>query len=77
MGIIGGALYYGILQLLLRIQGKELADYQNINGMASGAGLNGILGTVKKMYLDFSASASRGMYFLTTGSPWQSAGCWL
>lgn len=67
MGIIGGALYYGILQLLLRIQGKELADYQNINGMASGAGLNGILGTVKKMYLDFFSFSLKGNVLFNNG----------
>ena len=36
MGVLGGVLYYVILQVLLRLQGKELASYQGINGIASG-----------------------------------------
>ncbi len=37
MGVLGAALYYVILQILLRVQGKELASYQGISGMVSGA----------------------------------------
>lgn len=36
MGILGVVLYYGILQVLLRLQGKQLASYQGIDGMAQG-----------------------------------------
>ncbi len=54
MGLIGVSLYYVILQVLLKIQGKELADYQGINGMTSGAGTEaGLLSTVTDMYTDF------------------------
>lgn len=60
MGMIGGALYYGILQLLLKIQGKELADYQGIDSMTSGAALGGIGGTVKAMYGDFIRFSLKG-----------------
>lgn len=33
MGVLGAALYYIILRILLLIQGKELASYQGINGI--------------------------------------------
>ena len=60
MGILGVGLYYVILQLLLKLQGKALAEYQNINGMASGTAFNGILGTVKEMYKDFLGFSLKG-----------------
>ncbi len=62
MGIIGVGLYYGILQLLLRIQGKELADYQGISGMAAGAG-KGLGSTVIEMYRNFGAFTLKGNVF--------------
>ena len=49
-----------ILQVLLKLQGKVLADYQNINGMASGMALTGIFGTVKEMYMDFFGFSLKG-----------------
>ena len=52
MGIIGVAGYYIILQILLKLQGKELANYQGIDGMGAGLG-GGILSSVKSMYVDF------------------------
>ena len=60
MGILGVGLYYVILQVLLKLQGKVLADYQNINGMASGMALTGIFGTVKEMYMDFFGFSLKG-----------------
>lgn len=60
MGILGVALYYTILQILLKLQGKVLADYQNINGMASGTAFSGIFGTVKEMYMDFFRFSLKG-----------------
>ncbi len=54
MGVLGAGGYYVILQVLLKIQGKELASYQGINGMGTVEGA-GIVGTVKKMYSDFFA----------------------
>lgn len=66
MGIIGVAGYYLILQLLLKIQGKELASYQGIDGM--GAGLTGgLIGTVKSMYLDFFAFTLKGNVLMNNG----------
>ena len=59
MGIAGVAGYYIILQVLLRIQGKELASYQGINGMGA-VEKNGLLTTIVKMYKDFAAFTIRG-----------------
>ncbi len=52
MGGIGVVLYYLLLQLLLALQGKELASYQGIDGMTQGAGA-GLLGSIVTMYVDF------------------------
>ena len=61
MGVIGVSLYYIILQVLLRLQGKELADYQGINGMTSGAGAEaGLLSMVRDMYVDFFKFTANG-----------------
>ena len=62
MGMIGGALYYVILQILLKIQGKTLGTYQGINQMGAGeaAAGGGILSTVKEMYWDFAAFTLKG-----------------
>lgn len=59
-GIIGGALYYILLQILLKLQGKELDTYQGINGMASGTSSQGLLSIFKKMYQDFAAFTIKG-----------------
>ena len=63
MGVLGGVLYYVILQVLLRVQGKELASYQGINGIASGTaagGGPGFLQSFIKVYTDFLAFSFRG-----------------
>lgn len=62
MGIIGGSLYYLILQILLKMQGKVLGSYQGINQIAGseGAGNAGILSTVKEIYLDFAVFTVKG-----------------
>lgn len=62
MGVLGGGLYFIILQILLKIQGKQLASYQGINGMGAEntAASGGILSTVKEMYLDFGAFSLKG-----------------
>lgn len=52
MGMIGVALYYVLLQVLLKLQGKVLASYQGINGMGEVAG-KGLLASIKKIYSDF------------------------
>lgn len=61
MGVLGAVLYYGILQVLLRIQGKELDSYQGIDGMASGAAVGGgLLDSVENIYLDFATFSLKG-----------------
>lgn len=62
MGALGAILYYVILQVLLRIQGKELASYQGIDGMASGAAVGGgsLLGSLKGLYQDFAVFTLNG-----------------
>lgn len=67
MGILGAALYYGILQLLLKIQGKELASYQGIDGMASGGASVGILSTAVGMYRDFFSFSLKGNVLFNNG----------
>lgn len=54
MGVCGAGLYYVILQVLLKIQGKELDTYQGINGLESGVQKSGIINTIKYMYVDFA-----------------------
>lgn len=62
MGMIGVGLYYLLLQLLLLIQGKELASYQGISGMGA-AGIS-FLSAIKDIYADFiSFSARSGILF--------------
>ncbi len=58
MGAIGVALYYIILQILLRVEGVSLADYQGINGMTSLTG--DLFSIVKGMYMDFLAFIWKG-----------------
>lgn len=65
MGVLGAVLYYVILQILLRVQGKELDTYQGINGMAAGAAASGggadsLFQSVKRMYLDFGVFTLKG-----------------
>lgn len=48
MGVIGIGLYYIILQILLRLEGKNLADYQGINQMTALS-----FGMIKETYIDF------------------------
>ena len=59
MGIIGVGLYYVILQILLKIQGKELDTYQGINGMTTGGGLS-LAEKVRNLYGDFFAFTGNG-----------------
>lgn len=61
MGILGVFLYYGILQVMLQLQGKQLADYQGINEMASSSAAGkGIISVLKNMYGDFLAFSLKG-----------------
>lgn len=59
MGVIGVAAYYVILQVLLRIQGKELASYQGIDAMAAGTG-SGLSVVLKNLYADFVVFTGKG-----------------
>ncbi len=61
MGMGGAALYYIILQICLKVQGKELDTYQGISGLGAGAteGQN-ILATIAQMYKDFVAFTING-----------------
>lgn len=59
MGILGAVLYYGILQILLKLQGKELASYQGIDGLGSVAA-EGLPAALGKMYRDFWAFSLKG-----------------
>lgn len=67
MGIVGTAGYYGIMQLLLTIQGKQLASYQGIDGMTSGGSSGGIVTTVARMYRDFAAFTLKGNVLFRNG----------
>lgn len=61
MGGLGAGLYYAILQILLRIQGKELDTYQGISGLEGGASSQGgLLERIASMYRDFFAFTLRG-----------------
>lgn len=60
MGVIGAVLYYVILRILLLLQGKELASYQGIDGMASGAAGRRMLSAAVEIYRDFAAFTLKG-----------------
>lgn len=62
MGGIGVTLYYIILQVLLKVQGKQLADYQGINSMegAGGLSIENMLSSVVSMYKDFVSFTING-----------------
>ncbi len=61
MGGLGAVLYYLILQVLLKVQGKKLATYQGISGMdgENAAGM-GFLEILRKIYGDFAAFTLNG-----------------
>lgn len=59
MGVLGVALYYIILRVLLFVQGKELASYQGINNMGEGAGGWSPDGLVH-LYRDFASFGLKG-----------------
>lgn len=60
MGVMGVALYYALLQVLLWIQGKELASYQGISSMTEGGAGKGLLTSVVDMYKDFVVFTLKG-----------------
>lgn len=59
MGVMGAALYYVILQVLLKVQGKVLDTYQGISGMGT-VEKAGLFDTVKHMYRDFFSFTLKG-----------------
>lgn len=59
MGIIGAGLYFVILQILLKVQGKVLDTYQGINDMTSLGGTS-LLATIREMYEDFVVFLCKG-----------------
>ena len=62
MGVIGVGLYYVILQILLRVQGKELASYQGINEMTGFS-----FGKVVDLYKDFLQFVLTGKVIANNG----------
>lgn len=62
MGALGSLLYYVILQVMLKIQGKELASYQGISDMAETS-RPGLLTTIKSAYADFVSFSLKGRIF--------------
>ncbi len=75
MGAGGVLLYYGILQVLLRIQGKELASYQGISSAAQtaagGSALSGGPGSlILRIYRDFAGFTLRGGVLAGNGFAW-------
>lgn len=59
MGLLGAGLYYVILQIFLKAQGKELDTYQGINGMMNGDSLS-FADKAQNMYRDFFAFTGNG-----------------
>ncbi len=66
MGVTGVAGYYGILKILLKLQGKELASYQGISSMGEveRAGLWDIL---VRVYTDFGGFTLKGNVLVNNG----------
>jgi hypothetical protein len=60
MGILGVVLYYVILQILLKLEGKELASYQGISGLGTIGTDSGIFSVIKNIYVDFLSFSVRG-----------------
>ncbi|MCM1025727.1 MAG: glucosyltransferase domain-containing protein [Roseburia sp.] len=67
MGGLGAALYYVVLQILLKLQGKELASYQGIDSLGSGAVSEGLPAVLAKMYRDFFGFSLRGNVLYNNG----------
>lgn len=59
MGIIGAGLYFIILQVLLKVQGKVLDTYQGISDMTAVGGTS-LTATLGKMYEDFVIFVCKG-----------------
>lgn len=59
MGVTGVGLYYVILQILLKAEGKVLDTYQGISDMTSVGG-SSLVHTLKNLYRDFFTFVFRG-----------------
>lgn len=59
MGICGGGLYYVMLQILLKVQGKELGSYQGAESVGTAI-QTGLLENIKNMYVDFFSFTLKG-----------------
>lgn len=66
MGIEGAALYYVILQILLKIENKQLDTYQGINNMGK-VSLADLPGMLVGVYKDFAGFALKGNVFWNNG----------
>lgn len=62
MGVLGAVLYYVVLQILLAIQGKQLASYQGI-GQVGDAPKAGLASTFLAIYRDFAVFTLKGNVF--------------
>lgn len=62
MGVVGMALYYGLLQVLLHLQGKELSGYQGISSMGV-VEKSSFPAMLANMYRDFFAFTLKGNVF--------------
>lgn len=60
MGAIGAAVYYVVLQILLKIQGKTLNTYQGINQINGGRAGIDFVNAMKQMYQDFAVFTLKG-----------------
>lgn len=60
MGITGAVLYFVILQILLRLQGKTLAAYQGIDTMTGGTQGGGFISRMLEMVRDFFSFTLKG-----------------
>lgn len=68
MGLLGMSLYLVLLKVLLWVQGKELASYQGINGIAEGETTGqGFLAVLLGMYRDFFAFSLKGGVLFHSG----------
>lgn len=62
MGVLGSALYYIILKIMLKVQGKVLDSYQGISDMADTV-RPGLLAIIKRSYVDFVSFSLKGRIF--------------
>lgn len=66
MGIEGAGLYYVLLQILLKVENKQLDTYQGINSMGK-LSLADLPGMIVNVYKDFAGFALKGNVFWNNG----------